>query len=172
MLSLVVATCLSATLNAPKIAEVWEGTMQVEFVQQKQKPNGKAQGTKKGKGKGKKKGKAKRNAQQSAPQIAPQPARGKHQARQLDVTIKLIKESRTFTGEWIEGDRSLIIAGTIDKRGFTARPTAVKSGKWNEDVLDDLWIEGEIKQGVLTGTLYGGGKNRVRGGTFTVKKKE
>jgi hypothetical protein len=147
MFSLVVVTCLSATLNAPKVEEVWEGTLQVEFVEQKAQP--------------------KRKRKQSA-----QPPRGKHQARTLKLTIRLTKEQGKFTGEWIEGDRSLQIAGTITKKGFRAVPTAVIKGQWNQDILTNLQMQGTISKGVLNGRLGGVGKNRARGGTFTAKKKE
>lgn len=89
----------------------------------------------------------------------------------MPATLRIVKTGTSFTGEWIEGDRSLAIAGTIKRGQFQAVPTRVLKGTWNQDILNDLRITGSFNQREMRGQLYGAGAKRVRGGQFVMQKK-
>jgi hypothetical protein len=97
-------------------------------------------------------------------------ARGKRQGRQHDLTLRITRKGGEFTGEWIEGDRVLAIAGKISGRQMSGRPTSVKKGKWRNDVLDDLHFAADIKKDQMEGRILGVGDRRARGGVFHLRK--
>lgn len=106
-----------------------------------------------------------------APKPRKNPSGGKQHAKSVPLSIKIKRSGTKFTGEWIEGPRALEIAGVIKNRQFEAVPTRNKRGTWQTAILQDLSFEGRFDKDELTGTMYGAGKKKQRGGTFTVRRK-
>ena len=101
----------------------------------------------------------------------PKKHRVKRNGDVLPLTIRITRKGNNFTGEWIEGNRSLAIEGTLGRGEFNATPTSVLKGEWNNDILTTLELSGEYDKKGMSGQLQGVGNRKARGGQFELKKK-
>jgi hypothetical protein len=86
------------------------------------------------------------------------------------LTLRIVRKGTLFTGEWIEGNRVLEIAGTINGRQLRCRPTRVKHGKWPNDVVKNLVFVADVKKDQMVGRLSGYGARRATSGSFELTK--
>jgi hypothetical protein len=101
----------------------------------------------------------------------PKKGRGTRKANTKSVSLTIKRNGKQFVGVWTEDQRTLEVAGTIDRKQFMARATRPLRGKWYDDVLKTFAIKGVIDKDVMVGELYGVGSKRARAGQFELTRK-